>query len=248
MKRYEGRLAGILGTIIIHLLAAILFFSVKLNTLKREREKEFILVFEETLEEPAPDVTTTLTPADEELTEIDRMIRNIVRNLANPENPVIDPQVYQDMVKEEMIMKGLLGEDNFIDEWKREQTEEGAIEIAERLREEYIKTREEKEPINYQGPTRVYYRLENRFHTYLPIPVYKCEGAGKVSLTIEVDRDGMVLSAKIIPGETTTKDQCLLETAASYALMSRFNRKQDSPAKQIGTLTFHFVAQGRTLN
>ena len=248
MRRYEGRLAGILGTIIIHLLAAILFFSVKLNTLKREREKEFILVLEEIIEEPDPDITTTLPLADEELPDIDRMIRNIVRNLANPENPVIDPQEYQDMVKEEMIRKGLLGEDNFIDDWKRRQTEEGAIEIAERLREEYIKMQEEKEPINYQGPTRVYYRLENRYHTYLPIPVYKCEGAGKVSLSIEVDINGMVVSAKVISGESSTKDQCLLETAVSYAMMSRFNRSPNSPAKQSGTLTFHFVAQGRTGN
>jgi hypothetical protein len=248
MRRYEGRLAGLLGTVIIHLIAAILFFSVKLNTLKREREKEFILVFEEFSEEPDPDLSTTLPLSDDEMPEIDQMIRNIVRNLANPENPVIDPQEYQDMVKEEMIMKGLLGEDNFIDDWKKRETEEGAIEIAEKLRDEYLKTQEEKEPINYQGPTRVYYRLENRFHTYLPIPVYKCEGAGKVSLTIEVDREGMVLSAKIIPGETTTKDQCLLETAVSYALMSRFNRSPNFPAKQTGTLTFHFVAQGLTVN
>ena len=179
MRRYEGTVAGVLGTIIIHLLAAIFFFSVKLNSLKRESEKEFILVFEDVIEEPDPDMTTTLPLADDQLPEIDRMIRNIVRNLANPENPVIDPKAYQDMVKEEMIKKGLLGEDNFIDDWKKRATEEGAIEIAERLREEYTKTQEEKEPINYQGPTRVYYRLENRFHSFLPIPVYKCEGAGK---------------------------------------------------------------------
>ncbi len=246
MRRYEGRLAGLLGTIIIHLLAAILFFSVKLNTLKREREKEFILVFEEVTEEPDLDITTPGQISEEQLTDVDMMIRNIVRNLANPENPVIDPQEYQDMVKEEMIKRGLLGEDNFIDDWKKRETEEGAIEIAEKLREEYTKTHEEKEPINYRGPTRVYYRLENRYHTHLPIPIYKCEGAGKVSLSIEVDRDGNVLSAKAIAGESTTRDPCLIETAVSYAMMSKFNNSPGSPAKQDGTLTFHFVAQGRT--
>lgn len=247
MRRYEGTIAGVMGTIIIHLLAAILFFSVKLNTLKREREKEFILIFEEIAKEPETDASTTLPLADDRLAEIDRMISNIVRNLANPDNPVIDPREYQDMVKEEMIKKGLLSEDNFIDDWKRRQTEEGATVIAERLREEYDKMQEEKEPVNFQGPTRVYYRLENRFHVHLPLPIYKCQGAGKVTLSIEVDRNGLVLSAKILAGESSTKDPCLLETAVNYAMVSRFNRSPDAPARQSGTLTFHFVAQGRTI-
>jgi len=52
MKRYEGRLAGILGTIIIHLLAAIIFFSVRLQSMKRESEREFVLLFEQAPSEP----------------------------------------------------------------------------------------------------------------------------------------------------------------------------------------------------
>ena len=32
---------------------------------------------------------------------------------------------------------------------------------------------------NYRGPTRIYYDLQGRNHTYLPIPIYKCQGSGK---------------------------------------------------------------------
>ncbi|MBE0673494.1 MAG: hypothetical protein IH591_02420 [Bacteroidales bacterium] len=242
MKRYEGRMAGVLGTVIIHLLAAILFFTVKLNSLKRENEQEFLLLFDQIMEEPEPVPDITLPDAPDAQSDVDQMIRNIVRNLSNPENPVIDPREYQDMVKEEMIRKGQLTEDNFIDDWKKRQNEEGAIEVTEKLKEEQQKTTDTK-PINYQGPTRVYYRLDNRYHTHMPIPVYKCEAAGKVSLSIEVDRSGTVISAKIISSESTTSDQCLLETATKSALESRFNPDSNAPARQTGTLTFHFVAQ-----
>lgn len=242
MKRYEGRMAGVLGTVIIHLLAAILFFTVKLNSLKRENEQEFLLLFDQIMEEPEPVPDITLPDALDAQSDVDLMIRNIVRNLSNPENPVIDPREYQDMVKEEMIRKGQLTEDNFIDDWKKRQNEEGTIEVTEKLKEEQQKTTDTK-PINYQGPTRVYYRLDNRYHTHMPIPVYKCEAAGKVSLSIEVDRSGTVISAKVISSESTTSDQCLLETATKSALESRFNPDSNAPARQTGTLTFHFVAQ-----
>ena len=33
MKKYEGKLAGILGTVIIHLIAAIIFMSFQLRSL-----------------------------------------------------------------------------------------------------------------------------------------------------------------------------------------------------------------------
>jgi hypothetical protein len=140
MRRYEGKVAGLLGTVIVHLLAAILFFSVKLNTLKRESEREFLMVFEALEEKTTVPVSEMQNPENEGISDVDRMISNIVRNLANPDNPVIDPREYQDRVKEEMIQKGLLGEDNFIDDWKRNETEQEAVVIAERVRQEMHKS------------------------------------------------------------------------------------------------------------
>ncbi|MDX9930804.1 MAG: hypothetical protein RBS37_13250, partial [Bacteroidales bacterium] len=206
-------------------------------------EREFLMVFEALEEKTTVPVSEMQNPENEGISDVDRMISNIVRNLANPDNPVIDPREYQDRVKEEMIQKGLLGEDNFIDDWKRNETEQEAVVIAERVRQEMQKAAEEDPPLNYQGPTRVYYRLENRYHRTLPIPVYKCEGGGKVTLSIEVDPTGIVLTARVLSAESTTTDQCLLETAVKSAYASRFNRNPNSPSRQQGTLTYHFVAQ-----
>jgi hypothetical protein len=96
---------------------------------------------------------------------------------------------------------------------------------------------------NYKGPTRIYYDLAGRTHTYLPLPIYKCEGSGKVVLTIQVAQKGEVISAKVIEGESTTADPCLVETAVSTAMLSRFNPDVNSPKVEEGTLTYHFVAQ-----
>jgi len=96
---------------------------------------------------------------------------------------------------------------------------------------------------NYKGPTRIYYDLAGRTHKYLPIPIYKCQGAGKVTLSIEVSQTGVVEKAAIIEKESTTADPCLIETAVRSALISRFNSDIKSPNVQTGTLTYHFVAQ-----
>jgi len=243
MKRYEGKLAGIIGTIIIHLLAAILFVSVKLNSLERDMAKDYILILEEP--EPAPDIKPIELPDlnTSRLTDIDIKIRNIVRNLANKEDPVIDPEEYQDRVKEEMIRNGALNEKNFIDDLKNINMENKDPEVSVESKDSLTKVREEAKIINYQGPTRVYYNLVGRQHRNLPIPIYKCEGEGKITVVIEVNREGTVLGARVDPQESSTTDQCLIETALESALASTFNRSPGSPEKEKGTITFHFVAQ-----
>jgi hypothetical protein len=96
---------------------------------------------------------------------------------------------------------------------------------------------------NYRGPTRIYYDLQGRNHTYLPIPIYKCQGSGKVVLIIDVDQRGNVENASIMEGESTAKDECLIETAVGTALVSRFEPNLNAPRIQKGTLTYIFVAQ-----
>jgi hypothetical protein len=96
---------------------------------------------------------------------------------------------------------------------------------------------------NYSGPTRIYYNLPGRTHSYLPIPIYKCEGSGKAVLSIDVNPNGIVISAKIIESESTISDPCLVETAVTSALLSRFNPDIKIQKIQTGTLTYLFVAQ-----
>lgn len=250
LRKNDGRLAGILGTLIIHLLAAIIFMSLKIRNLQQEQQEIFTVEFEETDQSETEDEQVVQLPATslERILQGDNEMLNIARNLANQSDQTINKEDYIDMVKEELIKSGQLGEDNYIDEQKKQMQENGdeklamATEKPETSRED--KPRESQEmAANYKGPTRIYYDLEGRNHIYLPIPIYMCEGSGKVALTITVNQKGEVEEARVIPGESTTNDPCLVETAVSTAMVSKFNPDVKSPRQQKGTLTYHFVAQ-----
>ena len=62
-------------------------------------------------------------------------------------------------------------------------------------------------------------------------------------MSIDVNQKGVVEKALIIANESTTSDPCLIETAVTTALISRFNSDINSPKIQTGTLSYHFVAQ-----
>jgi len=246
MKDYQGKLVGILGTVIIHLVAAIIFMSFRMHTLKKIRE-EFTVEFEavqasdeeQLIERPASSLESILQGNEELL--------NIARNLANRPEEQIDPADYIDKVKEELIESGKLGPDNYIDEQKRMQEMEGEEQLAyenNNQEEDSLKKKDSNEmAANYQGPTRIYYDLAGRNHLYLPIPIYKCRGSGKVVLKIEVNQKGLVEDAGIMEALSTTNDPCLIETALSTARISKFNPDISAPRIQTGTLTYHFVAQ-----
>ena len=244
----EGRIVGILGTLIIHLIAGIIFMSFKVGHLKKNIVDQFEIEFA-VIDEPLSDEKLIELPQTsvEKLFEGDEEMLNIARNLANKSDVNVDPLDYIDQVKEELIKSGQLSADNYIDEQKRlkeEDDEKIALENPDKNNETDKPTESQEMAANYKGPTRIYYDLEGRNHIgRLPIPIYKCPGAGKVVLLIEVNQRGDVENAKIIPGESTTSDGCLIETAVRSAMESQFNPDIKAPKIQRGTLTYHFVAQ-----
>ncbi len=249
MRKHEGKIVGILGTVIVHLLAGIIFMSFQLQSLKKEHKQEFEIEFLAVEEPVEENKIIELPPTSvENILKDDIEMLNIARNLANKSEEKIDPADYIDKVKEELIRSGKLSEDNYIDEQKArnemEQEDPLAVEEKTKKNDEEDKPKESQEmAANYKGPTRIYYDLAGRTHTYLPIPIYKCQGSGKIVLLIEVDEKGAVKNAGVIVGESTTRDECLIETAVGTALRSRFNANLNGPKIQKGTLTYIFVAQ-----
>jgi hypothetical protein len=249
MKKYDARLVGILGTVIIHLIAGILFMSFQINKLKKDISHEFQMEFapEENIVNKDKLVELPSTSVEKVLKGDDEML-NIARNLANKTEEKINLTDYIDKVKEELIKSGKLGVDNYIDEKKK--LNEVKPDNNSGIKKDSIKKKDAERPddsqkmaSNYKGATRIYYDLVNRTHTYLPIPIYKCQGAGKVVLNIDVNQNGFVEKAQIIANESTTSDDCLIETAITTALISRFNSDYNSPKIQKGTLSYQFVAQ-----
>jgi hypothetical protein len=250
MRSTKGKQAGILGTLIIHLIAGIVFMSLQLRSVQKVIAAEYqvelapeakqVIKKEKIAEVPATSVEKVLK-GDEEML-------NIARNLSSKSTEKINPSDYINKVKEELIKSGKLGVDNYIDEQKKPNEsaadENLAVEKDTVGKKEKVKPdAAEKMAANYKGPTRIYYDLIGRNHLYLPIPIYKCEGSGKVVLSIEVDQNGIVQRAQVVDRESTAVDPCLIETAINTALLSRFNPDANSPKIQLGMLTYQFVAQ-----
>jgi hypothetical protein len=249
MRKYEGKLIGVLGTVIIHLIAGIIFMSFQIKSLHHDFSDEFAVEFA-----PAEESETNEKLIELPLTTIEKILQgdedmlNIARNLANKADQKINPADYIDMVKEELIKSGKLGIDNYIDDQKKRDEMKADENLAFKNdtagKNETDKAKLSQEmAANYKGPTRIYYDLAGRTHTYLPIPIYKCQGSGKIVLTIEVSQKGVVEKALIIANLSTTSDPCLIETAVATALISRFNSDINSPKTETGTLTYEFVAQ-----
>jgi hypothetical protein len=249
MKNKDGRMVGVLGTVIIHLIAAIIFMSFQIKSVGKPDAEQIIFDFSNT---PDPEILKKeleLPPTQiEKILKGDEEMLNIARNLSNKSEQKIDASDYIDKVKEELIKSGKLGEDNYIDEQKKAAMNKGDETISAELNKNNKENKtnpdeSQKMAANYKGPTRIFYDLPGRNHLYLPIPIYLCQGSGKVMLNIEVNQQGNVLKAEIEQAESTTSDPCLIETAVNTALLSRFNPDVKSPKIQKGTLTYIFVAQ-----
>lgn len=245
MNRFEITFTAIMATIILHLTVAVIFMSVKVSAMKREIAAEIILAVEQELPDPAMKKALELAKSEQFKNATAEELVNIIKNLSD--KPLdIDPKEYEDLVKEEMIKSGMLNESNFIDQQKMAEeagNEELAIpdnEIKPQITEKKEKPEERG---TFRGPTRIFYDLAGRHHDFLPIPIYKCEGAGQITLSIVVDREGYVIKASPASALSSTKDPCLTETAVGHALRSRFNPDQSAPEKQGGYLTFVFVSQ-----
>jgi hypothetical protein len=249
MRKYDGRLVGILGTVIIHLIAGILFMSFQLRSLSKNISETFEMEFApEEVSETKPKLVELPATSVEKILQGDEDMLNIARNMANKSEVKTDPEDYINAVKDELIKSGKLGVDNFIDDQKKlnemNPDDKIAIENESNEKSKPDKPKESQEmAANYKGPTRIYYDLLGRTHTYLPIPIYKCQGSGRVVLAIDVNQKGIVEKAQVISNESTTSDDCLIETAVTTALLSRFNGDLNSPRIQSGTLSYQFVAQ-----
>lgn len=104
------------------------------------------------------------------------------------------------------------------------------------------KQKEKEEKKVYSGPSVLSWSLDGRKATRLPIPAYRCVGAGEVTVIITVNNQGKVINAKVDEG-LSSRDGCLQGFAIRAARLSIFNASQTAPARQMGTITYAFIAQ-----
>ncbi len=241
--KINENLSGILGTLAFHMLLVIIFLIVKISSTRSLMDNIILIDFEkdEKTEQEIKEKKTEPDPEfDQYVTDyLDAARRNIPVAVADRLSEELSTEKYVEEVRDEM------NEDRSED-YKRSNEKLQELLEMEQGEDMIVKgeqDEEESEPEIYNGPTNIYFSLENRYEIRLPVPVYKCEGEGIVEVQVAVDQRGRVVQVRVDnPGESIN-DICLSEAAKKAALNTRFNSDFEAPVRQQGTITYHFQPQ-----
>lgn len=231
-----------MGTVIFHLLFAILLLSMEISRMEVHTEMEVVM------EAPAPEEVRKKAEERQQQQEIrqrssteevERMLRSIAVNenaKAKPAASEARVQAYVDEVLRELERSGDGGRYRAS---KDRHYERDSLQYLRDRREEEL---DSLKSTFYAGESSVTYNLAGRYARFLPIPVYKCEYGGTVVVEVTVSRKGSVQKAVVVEVDSQD-DECLRRVAVDAAARSRFNAKPDAPEMQKGTITYHFVKQ-----
>lgn len=233
---------GIMGTVIFHLLLAILFLSMEISKVTVHSEMEIAM------EAPAPEEIQQQQEEEQRkeevrqkssAEEVDRMLRSIAVNenvKEKKKSREVDVQQYVDEIM------GELEEDGETGRYKAQRDKHFKRDSMQHARDRKEQELDSLKSTFYAGESSVSYNLKDRYARFLPIPVFKCEFGGTVVVTILVNPKGIVQKATVVESQSKA-DDCLWKVAVDAAGRSRFNEKPDAPAQQKGTITYHFVKQ-----
>lgn len=244
IKFISDKKYGIIGTVLFHMVALVVILFVQIGHVKKVQDNIMYIdlkVFEEIqkLEATKPDPVNQLrTPA--------REARNIAVNKAEDKieryddykdykvsNRTIDREVQK---RVSQAVKDIIKEENLNpDDKELPKTESKPID--------FYKTNKIEEEQVYKGPTNIYYKLDDRKVSYLPVPVYKCKGAATVQIDVRVGQRGKVELTSVNKSGTDTQDPCFLDAAREAAQRTRFNFSTTAPTFQEGYIIYTFVAQ-----
>ena len=234
MKLTPAQKAGIYITVSIHLAVIIVLLLVRIG-MEVQKENSFVLDFtkQEELEE-LQKKEEFLRSAAEQLEEMIAAAGVPVRNVTVERSALKDDrgtdadELYKEAERLAQELKD--GHEH------PQEVEEIAVEPIKKDEPK----KEEVKP--YSGPSVLSWSLDGRKATRLPIPAYRCYGAGEVTVIITVNNQGDVVNAKVDDRVSAT-DNCIRTFAVRAARLSKFNASPDAPARQMGTITYEFIAQ-----
>lgn len=234
MKLTPDQKAGIYITVSIHLAVIIVLLLVRIG-MEIQKENSFVLDFTKQEEmEQAREHEELLRSAAAQLEEMIAAAGMPVRNVAVNSGALKDDRGTdaEELYKEAERLARELKDG-------QEQPQEEDEVAVEPIKKEEPK-KEEVKP--YSGPSVLSWSLDGRKATRLPIPAYRCYGAGEVTVIITVNNQGDVVNAKV-DEKLSAQDGCLRTFAVRAARLSKFNASASAPARQMGTITYAFIAQ-----
>jgi len=240
---FSNNVNGILATISLHLMVVLAFLWFKLGEVQENRKVPVMIEFNEEIMQPEEDKSDPRQEdpesGDEGMPVLSaREVHSIASNVAGKLDEEISTQKYEQEILQELGISSLKSQS--APEPSDLSPDENAI--GQPASEE--KTTDERYVPNVlrKDNTTVSYFLENRWHSFIYIPTYKCQGGGTVIIDIVINQSGKVVSA-VIAENKSTRDDCLRQEAYQSATTASFNPDSNSPAKQLGTITYVFLAQ-----
>ena len=236
MKLTPDQKAGLYITAIIHVAVIIVLLLVRIG-FEVQRENSFVLDFTAQEEQEREQQEARLQEGAAELLE--RMLA------AAPTAPIRNVTVNRSDLKddrgtnaEELYREAERLAKDLRDGQKQTQEEPDAFAAAapEKISEPVVQDKP------YSGPSVLSWSLDGRKATHLPIPAYRCYGAGEVTVIITVNNRGDVINAKVDEA-TSSPDGCLRTFAVRAARLSKFSSSTTAPARQMGSITYAFIAQ-----
>jgi len=246
---YNKHKKALYGTIIVHMVVVVLMLSFKIKSnydeFYSEVQIEFqTMEFEEIVREESKDKLkellkeTELTPEEKIMQDIrERSNKAVNEALEDLEQELSDDKQMEDddLYQEAKDLQDRLDETN---KRFKENREFGAEDT------DVKNIKKDKKPVNRaKGTTNISYKLPGgRQMIKKSVPVYMCEGGGKVVVKIEVNNAGYVTYATI-DQNNSVNDPCLHPTAVRAAKTTRFNADASAPKIVKGTITYIFVSQ-----
>lgn len=240
---FTDNLNSILGAISLHLMVVIAFLWFKLGEVEEMQKEQVLIEFNEeiiSLEEKTTEKALSPEGYGDVMPVLDRQIlHNIASNVSSKLDPEINTENYEKQVLQELGISSLKapGGDMQMEAQNPDENAIGQPVTTKTPQEDFYVPN-----VLRKDNTTVSYFLEGRWHSYIYIPTYKCQGGGTVILDIIINQSGKVLSA-IISENKSTSDPCLREEAYRSATTAQFNVDSKASAKQLGTIAYVFLPQ-----
>lgn len=231
--------AGLYITVSIHLAVIIVLLAARIS-LEVQRENSFVLDF--TAQEEVERLRERIRMQERVEAQLEEMLASSqgsvpIRNVTVDQSSVLKDdrgtnadELYREA---ERLAKELQDGQQQADD-----SQDSFASVTEEKKEN--KKKEEAKP--YSGPSVLSWSLDGRKASRLPIPAYRCYGAGEITVVITVNNRGDVVNAKI-DEETSSRDECLRTFAIRAARLSKFSASPEAPARQMGSITYAFIAQ-----
>ncbi len=228
---------GLCTTVIAYLVLAIAFVSGKILIGPKPHTQGFYIELDDValLEEERDRLL-------EEVKDREEFDWNSVKNINSNENS-LDERIKDDRGTDASQLNEDAARAQAEIEENRRAYEKALSEIEEsRSRsKDSSSDQSERRDAKVEGNVTASYSFSNpvRHAQSLVIPAYKCQGGGEIVVSVELDREGRVVTAEVTKGS----DRCMREAAIGAARISRFNVDDSAPAKHKGTITYIFIPQ-----